>query len=278
MNRPLPIIFTDIDGTLIDFDTYSAVETQGVVHKLTRKGIPVILCSSKTRQEQEDYRQIFQLNAPFIVENGSAIFIPWGTFDFEIPFQRRIEPYGVLELGIPAAVILEALRAIRKQTNLALKTYQDLSLTEVCSLTGLSPAQAEAARQREYSATILTPLPPRDKARLTAALAGVGLQLLAGGRFHTITAAASDKGKAVVQLAACFRQKFGNILTVGLGDSANDQSMLASVDCPYLVQNPNVSWEAVPNVERVAAIGPKGWRRIGEKILAQSNGFQSHCV
>ena len=276
MNRPFPIIFTDIDGTLIDFDTYSTVETRGIVHQLTRKGIPVILCSSKTRQEQEAYRQIFQLTDPFIVENGSAIFIPWGCFDFEIPFLRRTGLYGVLELGTPAAVIQEELRAIRKRTHLDFNTYQDLPLAEICRLTGLSPAQAEAARQREYSATILTPLTCQDQDRLTAALAGVGLQILAGGRFHTITAASSDKGKAVVRLSACFRQKFEKITTIGLGDSANDQSLLASVDCPYLVQKPNASWEEMLDVERVAAIGPKGWRRIGEKLLAQSNGFLPH--
>ena len=270
MTQPVPILFTDIDGTLIDFESFATEETQFPVTQLIEKGIPIILCSSKTRREQEHYRKIYGLPDPFIVENGSAIFIPSGYFAFEFPLHRQTVQYDVLELGFPASEIQSQLHFVREKTGLNFHTYQDLSLPEICRITGLSSEQVEAARQREYSATILTPLSNDARAQLIATLTGTGLQLLAGGRFHTVTATGSDKGDAVTRLTMLFRQKFREMITVGLGDSANDRTLLAAVDHPYLVQKQDGSWEDIPGVEKVPAVGPQGWRIVVEQFLDPS--------
>ena len=270
MTGPFPIVFTDIDGTLIDFDTYATAETLQAVSQLVVRKIPVILCSSKTRREQEHYRKIYGLSDPFIVENGSAIFIPRRYYDFEILVHRQTPEYDVLELGIPASEIQAQLKFVREKTGLYFHTYQDLSLPEISRITGLSLEQADSARQREYSATILTPLSNDARTQLTKTLAGMGLQLLAGGRFHTVTANGSSKGDAVARLTVLFRQKFGDIITLGLGDSANDRALLAAVDHPYLVQKPNGSWEEIPGAEKVPAVGPQGWRIVMEQFLDPS--------
>ena len=51
-----PIIFTDLDGTLLDHDTYSWEPAAAMLAELQRRGIPVVLNSSKTLAELERLR------------------------------------------------------------------------------------------------------------------------------------------------------------------------------------------------------------------------------
>jgi mannosyl-3-phosphoglycerate phosphatase len=261
------IIFSDIDGTLIDIEQYTFEETAGAVAAVVDRGIPLVLCSSKTRAEQEPLRAALGIHGPFIVENGSAVFIPAGTFDFEFP-HHRLGEYQVIELGLPAAIIREALAHARRKTGLDLTGYADLSPDEVAAFTGLDEAAARRARQRDYSETIVMPLTGEDLARLRAAPSMRCLSVAHGGRFHTVTGAMADKGAAVARLAALYRRRDGAITTIGLGDSANDQSLLAAVDRPYLVQKPGGVWEPmeVPGLVRVPAVGPVGWRTVIEAL------------
>lgn len=51
------VIFTDLDGTLLDHETYSFAAAGEALEALTRENIPLILCSSKTRAEIELLQQ-----------------------------------------------------------------------------------------------------------------------------------------------------------------------------------------------------------------------------
>jgi mannosyl-3-phosphoglycerate phosphatase len=95
------------------------------------------------------------------------------------------------------------------------------------------------------------------------------LSIVSGGKFHTVTGAGADKGAAVKRLNNLYREKYGEIVTIGLGDSANDAPLLAAVDHGYLLQKPGGVWQemAVEGVERVAAVGPAGWRLAVEEWL-----------
>lgn len=261
------VVFSDIDGTLIDA-AYSYAQSQPAVAALLAHGIPLVLCSSKTRAEQQALRAALGIPDPFIVENGSAIFIPAGYFPFPLPSSRRVDGWQVLELGVGAASIRAALARLRRQTGLEIQGYAGLSAAQVAQVTGLDLPAAARAQQREYSETIVTPLSAADLARLQRELAAQGLNIVSGGKFYTVTGAASDKGVAVARLTALFRQQWGEAITIGLGDSANDAPLLAAVDRPYLVQKPGGVWQEMPDVparrvpaRRVPAVGPLGWRQ-----------------
>jgi len=75
-----PVIFTDLDGTLLELETYSYAKALPSINYLRKKGIPIVFCSAKTRAEQEVYRKELQINDPFIVENGGAVFVFQGYF------------------------------------------------------------------------------------------------------------------------------------------------------------------------------------------------------
>lgn len=249
------IIFTDIDGTLIDLTTYSFAEAAPAITAVLARHIPLILCSSKTRAEQVHLRRALGIDDPFIVENGSAIFIPPGLLPFEFAY-RLMGGWPVIELGVTAVTIQAALTAVRHETGLLFQGF--------AAITGLDEAAALRAQQREYSETIVTPLAAPELAQLATALAAKGLAIVSGGKFHTVTGAGSDKGTAVTHLTALYRQKFGHVTTIGLGDSANDRPLLTAVDRPYLVQKPGGLWQEmdVPGLERAVPHRQRPWGHV----------------
>ncbi len=74
------LIFTDLDGSLLDHHHYQHDEADTMLLHLAEMAIPVIPISSKTRSEIERLRQSLNNAEPFICENGALICIPLGYF------------------------------------------------------------------------------------------------------------------------------------------------------------------------------------------------------
>ena len=70
------LVFSDLDGSLLDHYSYSYEAALPQMEALERAGIPLILVSSKTRAEILILREELANRHPFIVENGAAVFIP----------------------------------------------------------------------------------------------------------------------------------------------------------------------------------------------------------
>ena len=85
------IVFTDLDGTLVDHDTYSYEAAKPALAALREQSVPLIFCTSKTRAELEEYVNELDIAHPFISENGGAIFIPKGYFDFDYSYSKEDE-------------------------------------------------------------------------------------------------------------------------------------------------------------------------------------------
>ena len=264
------IVYTDLDGTLLDFDSYSFAQSQEAVQHLRALEIPLIFCSSKTRVEQEVYRSALGLKTPFIVENGSAIMLPEDFLDFNLSSVSELNQYPVyqrtgyscIELGKSAEYIRSAIQAARMKSGADPQGYQDLSLAEIMQLSGLDKNSAERASIRDYSETLLKNTGKGSSwEEFIKLLEEEGLQCVSGGKFHTVMGQGSDKGTAIKLLNLLLRKKYGKIRTVGLGDSANDLPLLDAVDFPFLVQKPSGKWEAVdnPKINKVEAVGPRGF-------------------
>jgi len=260
---PRIVLFTDLDGTLLDRETYACDRARPALDRVRGTRTPLVFCSAKTRAEQEHLRAELGIPDPFIVEDGGAVFIPERYFAFEYAHDRRIGDFLVIELGRPYGQIREALDQIRRETGLPLAGFGDLSVEEVAAATGLNPDSAVRARQREYEETVVTPLDDDQARRVRDGLAVRGFRLRHGGRFLGVTGE-NDKGRAVEALIELYRRQSGDLRTVGIGDSANDASLLAAVDERFLVQKPGGVWEdlSTPGLQRVDAVGPDGWNRV----------------
>jgi len=262
------VIFTDLDGTLLDLMTRSAAPALPALEQLLRRKIPVIFCSAKTRAEQESLRRKLGVADPFIVENGGAVFIPKGYFPVPVPAHKTLRDYQICEFGIPYQEIRTRLARIRGTLGIDFRGFGDLTPREIARHTGLSPAEAARAADREYDETLLLEdLPEPERGALLRAVREAGLRWTHGGRFYHVMGE-NDKGRAVRLLCEFFRKSLGDFRTVGIGDSRNDLEMLQAVDLPVLVEKYAGGWEDVtlPNLRKISGTGPTGWRRVVESL------------
>jgi len=259
-NKPERIVFTDLDGTLLDPSTYSFEAARPAIQHLQLLNIPLILCSSKTCKEQEMYIRELNISHPFIVENGSAIYIPVNYFPFSFDCQRKTDKYLVIELGTSYKKVVDIINAVRKEMDIDARGYADMSIEEVATETGLSLQQATLAKEREYSESLNIAANQKEISEFLAKIESAGLRHIRGGRFWSIQGD-SDKGKATLLLLNMLKKKLGNISSAGIGDSRNDIDMLCKVDIPYQVRKPDNTWEqiSIPGLHRMKGIGPAGW-------------------
>ena len=261
MNKPYPIVFSDLDNCLLDRDDYGFAAATDALEALRRHGIPLILVSSKTRREMEAVRLLLDLDTPFIAESGAALYIPRDFAGLgELP-PGGDGRYALIEWGLPYATIRQALAEAAR--TFAVRGFGDMEPAEVAALTGLHLTQASLAAAREYTEPFLLEEPAR-LLPLIAWAAERGLQVLAGGRFHHLAAAAQDKGRAVTFLCERFRRHAGGpVITMALGDSPNDLPMLAAVDMPVLLPDANGGYADLhlPKAIRASEPSSRGWNR-----------------
>ena len=274
---PHLIVYTDLDGSLLDSTTYSYEAATPALTALREQGIPLVLVSSKTRAEMEPLRERLAHRDPFIVENGGAVFVPHGLFDFPLERMRTRSPYQVIELGLPYHMLREVLKEIEEAVETPLHGFGDLSIEAIMQVTGLPHADAILAKQREYDEPYLLQGPQALIEEVCRQIVTRGLRWTKGGRlFHLM--GKNDKGQAASVLMRCYlrQQRMSGqterIETVGIGDSINDAALLAMVDYPILVQKPDGSYDPdihLPGMIRAPGIGPVGWNEAMLELLAQ---------
>jgi mannosyl-3-phosphoglycerate phosphatase len=264
------VVFSDLDGTLLDHDDYSHDAAQPALAALKERGAPVVLCSSKTRAEILPLWYTLGLKGPFIAENGGGVFIPREhRLAAEPGWQAAGPGWRVRRLGLPIEEVRERFAGFKDR--FGARGFGDLSDDEVAGLTGLSRAQASLARRREFNEPVVLPEPEAQADEFAAAAREAGLETTRGGRFFHLLAG-GDKGKAVRQVAELFRLEDPELLTMALGDAQNDLSMLAMVDRPVLVARPDGSHAQLelPGLARQALPGPAGWSAAVLAVLAET--------
>ncbi|MCL5671534.1 MAG: HAD-IIB family hydrolase [Acidobacteria bacterium] len=272
------VVFTDLDGTLLDHETYSFSPALEALDLLKSKGVPLILCSSKTRAEIELIQLDIGLRHPFISENGAAVFIPRGYFPLAPEATRGVEGYEVLECGIPYRQLVETLHRISSELRIRVISFSDMSLDEVARDSKLPPMEARLAKLREYDEPFwILDSSAATRSRLLNALREAGLRCIRGGRYYHVTSV-TDKGLAVRKLSSLYEQAWGNVLTVGLGDSPNDLPLLREVDIPIVVRNPAAGaatrlLRKVPTARISSAPGPRGWNETVLEVMRQRAGY-----
>lgn len=259
------LVFTDLDGTLLDAATYSFAPAAEALAALRDGGIPLVIVSSKTRAEIEAVRRRLGLAGPFVVENGGAVFFPPGSVAVAPAQAVSRDGYRVVELGLPYEELRRALRELAQAAGARVRGFGDMPLEEIAERTGLSVEEAALARWRDYDEPIVFDGPPDRREAFLRQVAARGLRCTRGGRFHHLTGR-HDKGEACRLVADAYRREAGGAgpVTVGLGDSLNDRPMLEAVEIPILVQRPDGSYDPevrLPGLRHAPGIGPAGWNR-----------------
>jgi mannosyl-3-phosphoglycerate phosphatase len=275
---PHYVVFTDLDGTLLDTSASSWEAAAPAVQALRAHGIPLVLVSSKTRAELEPLRRQLQHRDPFIVENGAAVFVPQGLFTFPLERVRRKSSYEVIELGMPYHMLRDVLKQIEDAVETPLHGFGDLSVDEIMQITGLSRTDATLARMREYDEPFLLEGPQAVMEEVCRQITMRGLRWTKGGRFFHLSGD-NDKGEAIELLMRCYqreqRLRFQSapVESVGIGDSITHVPLLAVVNHPILVQKPDGTLDRdvlLPRLVRTRGIGPAGWNEAVLRLLRRS--------
>ncbi len=267
------LIFSDIDGTIIDKESYSFEESIGTVKKVVALKIPIILVSSKSAAEIEIYRQKMGIPDPYVSENGGAVFIPVGYFKEKPEDCIQKGNYHVRKLATPLSLLAHKIKSFKECTANEIILFDELTDKELIQIAKIPSEEVEYARQRNYD------LPFIVKNRSTLhdedifkCAAQHHLSILKGGRFFHILLG-SDKGRAVEYLIGEYSRFHRNVTSIGIGDSRNDLELLIAVNTAVAVQKPDGTYDSefeqkIPHLIRAKKIGPAGWSEaVNELIL-----------
>ncbi len=251
------IIFTDLDGTLLDAGTYSFNDAAPALAMIREKGVPLVLCSSKTRAELDLYQHRLGIADPVVTENGGAVFVPIGYFPFPTGGVQRGK-YSISAFGSPYAEIRKTFLLLRERLGSAVTGFGDMTAKEISGLTGLTEEEAALAKKRDFTEPFV--FERQTDERFLTAITDSGLRWTQG-RLFTIMGD-HDKGKAVRLLKGWYERAYGRLRSIGLGDSLNDLPLLAEVDHPVLVRNADGEHDRridLPGVIKAEGTGPAGW-------------------
>lgn len=266
----LRIVFTDLDGTLLDHHTYDYSAALPALASLKEKQIPLVFCSSKTAAEMIPFRAALENEDPFIVENGGGIYIPKGYFATLPAEARRSDDFFVIPQGIPYVELEEILARISRESGLAIQSFAELTASQLAEDSGLSLEEAQRALQREFDLPFRILGPHPDRTQLEEKVQQLGLKLVQGGRFLHLSGN-GEKGDAVSRLVSLYQtNREGPIQSIALGDSQNDLCMLRAVDIPIVIPNPDsvgALTDELPDARQAHTSGPRGWNEVVLSLL-----------
>lgn len=267
------IIFTDLDGTLLNHDDYFFEEALPAMTMIKESGIPLIITTSKTRREVEVIREEMGIIDPFIIENGGGIFFTDGYRNLDIQSGQKKAGYIIIELGVTYKRIRNFFATVMTRFNA--RGFGDMSIKEISDLTGLSIDKAALAKNREYTEPFLLDS-DQDSSALANLAKSRGMKITRGGRFYHLMGLHQDKGAAVRLVRDIFRRHMGeNMISIGIGDRDNDRPMLQEVDIPVLIPHPEGDYSDIhlPGLVKAEAPGARGWNDVVERIL---NGLKAN--
>lgn len=236
---------------------------------LTRYGCPLVFATSKTRVEVEYWQAVTGIRHPTIVENGGAILLPESSMPH---FPSDAEPAGGgarIVLGWPHRLVVQAFHRAAAESRCEVRGFSEMSDEEIAVHCEMSVEQAALAAMREYSEPFLL-LSPRNEPALLRAFLAHGLKLTRGGRFYHAQRH-SGKGEAVRRLMDLYAEHHSPLVTIGLGDGLNDESMLRAVDHPIILRSAHSEelHRRLPHARLTQEAGPAAWSQSLLAVLGE---------
>lgn len=257
------LIFTDLDGSLLDHHHYHFDAAIPTLKALENQQIPVIPVTSKTRAELELLRDNLNNPHPYIVENGAAVFIPVGYFADQPEDTIERDAYWVKEFVAPRSRWQTLIDTLRPRYPDQFRTFAEAGIDGIISMTGLNVHAAARAANRQYGEPVAWQGNGNLKQHFIRDLQKLGAHCLEGGRFIHVSGDC-NKGRAAQWLKQVYQAVCPDkaIVSLAIGDSQNDLTMLEQADYALLIRSPV---HPLPEIQRTEHLtistdtGPKAW-------------------
>ena len=251
------MVFTDLDGTLLDAKTFSFEAARSALAKLIAAKIPLIPVTSKTFAEVRPLADVLGIDGPIVIESGGGIARRVGS-------SWRMEACGADATSLRAAV-----PRIEQQANARLRLYSAMRLDEAAVASGLTGIDLRRSMQRHFDEPFL--LESGSLADVENAASSMGLRVRSGGRFHHLCGAVG-KGAAARRVRDEITAALGQQpIVVALGDAPMDAEFLSIAEIPIIIPRPDgtpdpVLMETLPDARVAPAAGPRGWANAIDEI------------
>ncbi len=272
----MAVVYTDLDGTLLDHYTYAFDKALETIKALKAQGIPIVPCTSKTRTETVSLMQALELDNPMIIENGAAIWVPndWGLTrpegaDIDVDANAWSHCFSP-----PRGIIRRQLAILNIEWGNRYQSLCELSDKQVMAITGLDAASAARAKDRHHCETLVWLGTPADKSIFARQVEALDLCCVQGGRFVHVLGT-GGKGHAMSWLHHKIRAElpgFDRAVSIAAGDAQNDAEMLEVADLALMVRSPV---HDPPTPKRAGGMvisdnfGPAGWAEGIEALITR---------
>ena len=255
------IIFTDLDGSLLNKDTFKFDEIEDYFRELVSKDIKIIPNTSKTEAELLDFNNLYKLNLSFIAENGSSIH---GLNLIHANLPEKIS------LSRPTNQIYEIYNEnISSDLKKKITFISKLNIKEQQEIFGLPLDKIELALKRNNSLPIQFNGNAIEKNEFIKIMKNAGLTVQTGGRVINICDNV-NKAKAMFKTLELIKKEIDDeIVTIGVGDNQNDIDMLRQSNYACLVKNDNFDSSLI-NIDKLIKSNepsPNGWADVIKTAL-----------
>lgn len=257
------LVFTDLDGTLLDHHDYSHDAADTLLAELERMHVPVIPATSKTAAELLEIRKELNNRHPFIIENGAAVYIPENYFRMRPPDTAVVNGFWVKAFTEPRQHWQSLLRSLNRDFEESYTTFEQAGVEGIMEMTGLEREKAGQAAMRGYGEPVYWRGTESEKEKFIQQLEERGAAVLQGGRFLHVSGTC-NKGSALRWLTRQYQSDDPgqSFITIAAGDSQNDVAMLEAADMALIIRSPVNAMPVIDQHQqcfRSGDFGPKGW-------------------
>ena len=148
MLAPRHIIFTALEGALLDPTSKSWAPAGDALDEIARRKVPWVLAGAGTCAQIDPLRRKLEHTHPFVTESGGGLFLPDGYFALRLEGAGRVARYFCVPFGRPYAEAAAAVQEIATLANAAAVGYAQMNIREIAGNTNQSQQLAELDRQR----------------------------------------------------------------------------------------------------------------------------------
>ena len=243
--RTHPVVFTAIEGTLLDFETFDWNACRSILRRLSVAHIPVIPVTAMTLDEMEPLAREMGFRHAMIIEAGGAI-ARWKNHAW------HVEPCGP-----DADTLLDLVSTIEDRSGADLTVYSVLPEEEAARLSGRTGAMLGRSTKRCFSEPFV--MERGHIAAVTKAAASLGFTVERGARFYHLI-----RPGCAAEAVNRVRAELGCDFAIALGGSPLDAELLTASEIPIIVPlhdhrpEPDLV-RKVPNARIAPAHGSRGW-------------------